>query len=270
MSWHVDREVLSRYQAGTVDRVAAASLEAHVTECQQCRAALDVDSDWLERSWSAIADRVEPSATTGIERILIWVGVPAHLARVITVTPSLRPSWLIAVSLSLAFAGFASLLVQPGSFDLFLALAPLVPVAGVAVAYGRLADPAHEMSATTPIDPLRLLLLRVAAVTGFTFVLTLMVDLIFAASRVTGLWILPSLSLTLVTLALGTRLTMWVAAGISAGAWVTLLVGFLVRPDGNAGPLFEFGAQLGFMGVAVLAAIVFAREMDVYRRGEHR
>lgn len=270
MSWHVDRDVLSRYQAGTVDRVAAASLEAHVTECQQCRAELDVDSEWLERSWAAIADRVEPSATTGIERVLVWVGVPAHLARVITVTPSLRPSWLIAVSLSLAFAGFASLMVQPGSFDLFLALAPLVPVAGVAVAYGRLADPAHEMLATTPIDPLRLLLLRVAAVTGFAFVLSLVVDLVFDASRATGLWILPSLALTLVTLALGTRLTMWAAAAVSAGAWVTLLAGFQGRPDGSADPLFEFGAQLVFIGVAVVAAIVFVQERDVYRRGEDR
>jgi hypothetical protein len=42
--------------------------------------------------------------------------------------------------------------------------APLVPLVGVAVAYGPEADPAHELTATAPYSGLRLVLLRTAAV----------------------------------------------------------------------------------------------------------
>lgn len=60
MNWHVDQDALHRDQKGAVDRVAAASLEAHVAACAECRAALMVDDDWLEQSWAGIVDRVEP------------------------------------------------------------------------------------------------------------------------------------------------------------------------------------------------------------------
>lgn len=268
MSWHVDQDVLQRYQVGTIDRVAAASLEAHVTSCGECRSNLTVDSDWIDASWRGIADRVQPADSTLVERVLRLVGVPQHLARVVSITPSLRPSWLIAVTLTLVFAGAASQVALPGSFDLFLAVAPLVPVAGVAVAYGRVGDPAHEITAATPIDPLRLLLLRAAAVTGFTFVLSLLLDVVFSSARGTGLWVLPALALTLTTLALGAHLTMWVGGAISAGAWISLLALFRLRPERSLDVVFGANAQLLFVVGALLAALVLLRDRDAYRRGE--
>lgn len=270
MSWHIDHEVLHRYQTGAVDRVTAASLEAHVTECADCRGGLMVDTDWLERSWVAIADRVEPAEPTVVERALTWVGVPSPLARVMSVTPSLRPSWLIAVTFTLVFASFASYLAYPESFDLFLAVAPLVPVAGVAVAYGRVGDPAHEMTAATPIDPLRVLLLRAAAVTGFAFFLSLVLDVAMSSPQGTGLWILPALALTLATLALGIHLEMWKAAAVSTGGWGTLLTVFFAQADVGLAPVFGVEAQLVFVAVAVAAAMVFVQGIDVYRRGDDR
>lgn len=267
MSWHVDRDVLHRYQTRRVERVTAASVEAHVTGCSECRSDLKVDDDWLNRSWVTIADRVEPAEPSVVERVLIMVGVPTHLSRVISVTPSLRPSWLIAVTLTLIFASVASWAAQPGSFDLFLAVAPLVPVAGVALAYGRAGDPAHEMTAATPIDPLRLLMLRAAAVTGFALVVSLSLDIVSSPVRGTGLWVLPALALTLATLALGTQVTMWVAGAVSTGAWLAVLTVFLARPGGRLAPLFSAEAQMMFVVVAVVAALMFARESDSYRRG---
>jgi len=268
MTWHVDQDVLQRYQIGTLDRVAAASFEAHVTSCRECRSMFAVDSDWLDASWRRIADRVQPSEATVVERVLRWVGVPQHLARVVSVTPSLRPSWLIGVTLTLVFAGVASQVALPGSIDLFLAVAPLVPVAGVAVAYGRAGDPAHEITIATPIDPLRLLLLRAAAVTAFALVLSLILDVVFSSTPGTGLWVLPALALTLVTLALGTHLTMWVAGAVSAGAWVFLLTLFRVRPEGSLDVVFGTSSQVVFALAALLAAIVFLHDRDAYRRGE--
>ena len=267
MSWHVETETLSRYQGGDVDRVTAASVEAHVTACAECRSGLLVDSDWLARSWAGIAEHVEPGERSVVERVLTWVGVPPHLARVVAVTPSLRPSWLIAVTLTLVFASLASRLVQPGSFDLFVVLAPLIPVAGVAVAYGRLGDPAHDITVATPTDHLRLLLLRVAAVTGFAVVLSLVLDLGVPSTRATGIWILPALAMTLVTLALGTRFTMWMAASTSAVVWIGLLSVFLARPEERLPAMFGVQAQIMFFVVAVIAALLFAHGRDEYRRG---
>lgn len=270
MSWHVDQDLLWRYQTGALERVSAASLEAHVTGCADCRADLVVDSNWLQQSWTGVADRVEPAAPTVVERVLGWLGVPSHLARVMSVTPSLRPSWLLAVTLTLIFAAVASRMGPPGSFDLFLALAPLVPVAGVAVAYGRVGDPAHEMTTATPIDSLRLLLLRTAAVTGFALVVSLILDVALSSGRGTGLWILPTLALTFTTLALGTRLTMWLAAAVSTGAWVGLITLVLARPQGMLTPVFDARAQVMFVVVAAVAALVFVHERDGFRRGEER
>lgn len=269
MSWHVDHEVLHEYQTGTIDRVTAVSIEAHVTECADCRRALLVDEDWMERSWTGIADRVEPGSATLVERVLTWVGVPAHLARVMSVTPSLRPSWLIAVALTLAFAAVASrVAVQPGSVDLFLVLAPLIPVAGVAVAYGRLGDPAHEMTTAAPIDPFRLMLLRAAAVTGFAFFVSLTLDVVIGSGRGTGLWILPALALTLSTLALGAYLAMWVAATTSTSVWLALVGMFLFQADDRVMAVFGMGAQIAFMLVALVGTLILVQRRDVYRRGE--
>lgn len=269
MSWHVDHEVLHEYQTGTVDRVTAVSIEAHVTECADCRRVLLVDEDWLEQSWAGIADRVEPGSATLVELALTWVGMPAHLARVVSVTPSLRPSWLIAVALTLAFAAVASrVAVQPGSVDPFLVLAPLIPVAGVAVAYGRLGDPAYEMTTATPIDPFRLMLLRAAAVTGFAFVVSLILDLVMGSGRETGLWILPALALTLSTLALGGYFAMWVAAAASASVWLALVGIFLAQADDRVMAVFGMEAQLVFILVAFVGTWILVQRRDVYRRGE--
>ena len=46
----------------------------------------------------------------------------------------------------------------------FLALAPLLPMVGVALAYGPTADPAYEIAAATPYSGVRLLALRTAFV----------------------------------------------------------------------------------------------------------
>ena len=267
MSWHVDQDVLDRYQTGTADRVSAASIEAHVTSCAQCRSNVTVDPDWLDKSWRRIVDRVQPSEPTLVERVLCWVGVPQHLARMVSATPSLRPSWLIAVTLTLVFAGAASQMALPGSFNLFLALAPLAPVAGVAAAYGRLGDPAHEITAATPIDPLRLLLVRTGAVTGFAFVLSLVIDVAFSSGPRPASWVLPALALTLTALALGAHMRMWVAGATTAGAWIVLLTLFSTRPSRGWEAVFGTDSQMLFLAVALLAALVFVRDRDAYRRG---
>ncbi|MGC2239457.1 MAG: zf-HC2 domain-containing protein, partial [Acidimicrobiia bacterium] len=175
MSWHVDVETLTRYQAGSIDRVAATSVEAHVTDCAECRSSVVVEDQWLDRSWTRIADRVEPSRPALVERLLTRAGVPTHWARLAAASPTLRVSFIIAVALVIGFAAVASgSTPDGGSYRVFLAIAPVVPVMGVAFAYGRLVDPAFELTMSAPIDSLRLLLLRASIV--------LLVSILFGAA----------------------------------------------------------------------------------------
>ncbi len=272
MSWHIEGEIINRYSTGTIGRVSAASVEAHLATCVDCRSLVTVSQGWLEQSWAGVADIVEAPKVTAVERVLSFIGVPKHLARLMSVTPSLRPSWVLAVAVSLLFAGLASrLAVERNGFDLFLTLAPLVPVAGVAVAYGQLADPAYEITVSSPVDPLRLLLLRSTAVTVIATTFSLIVDMGIRSDLRIGLWLLPALALTLVTLALGTRLTMWVAASVVTTGWVGLVVSVsLGTAASTTMVLFTPFSQLSYLLALMAGAWVLAHNHDNYRQGASR
>ena len=261
MSWHVDELAVRRYQGGEADRVASASLETHLTECEQCRGLLTVDEDWLERSWITVADRVEPGKPGVVERSLTKFGVPSHLARVVAVSPALRISFLLAVALVMGFAALASTANSTGeTYRIFLAVAPLLPVAGVAFAYGRLVDPAHEFIMVAPIDSFRLLMLRAATVLTVAIVLGLVVWPIVPAPRSVGIsaWLLPALALTLITLVLASRLEVWIAAAMVGGGWVAAM---LLATSWEV-EAFGADAQSLYAAVTLLAAggVLFRRD----------
>ncbi|MGH8871168.1 MAG: zf-HC2 domain-containing protein [Acidimicrobiia bacterium] len=266
MSWHVDEMAVRRYQAGAADRVTSASLEAHLTECAECREFLTVDPHGLQRSWSGVAGRVLPGPPSWVERGLTRLGVPSHIARLLAITPSLRISWLLAVAGVLLFSAAASR-AGSQSWDLFLMIAPLIPVAGVAVAYGQIVDPSHEMTVSAPFDPVRLLLLRSVAVTSSAVVLSLGVDLATDSPAATGVWLLPALALTAMTLALGTHVTLWMAASASAVTWVGFLLVVAVQTHGRQEAAFAPVFQVMFSLTAAAAGWVLARRIDRYRRG---
>src|SRR5206468_10612326 len=111
----------------------AYSLEAHLLACAECRMLLSplTDRNAIERMWMDIEEAVDAPRPGPVERVLLRLGLPDHVARLLAATPPLRLSWLGAVAVALVFAllaahgGHAGLVV-------FLAMAPLVPVAGVA------------------------------------------------------------------------------------------------------------------------------------------
>ena len=109
MSWHIDAAVMDRYQAGQVDRVTAASLEAHVNGCGQCRDLVEVEPGSLDRTWEAIAARVAEGRRSLIERGLTRLGLPDHVARLVTVSPALRLSFLLGVAIVTMFAASAAM-----------------------------------------------------------------------------------------------------------------------------------------------------------------
>ena len=94
-----------------------------------------------------------------VEGLLTRLGVPPHVARLLGVTPSLTLSWLGAVAIALAVAVAGAYQGERG-LALFLCVAALAPVAGVAATFARGIDPTHELGLAAPMSSVRLLLLR--------------------------------------------------------------------------------------------------------------
>lgn len=261
MTWHADPEVLDRYAAGRLQDARAFSVESHLLTCPACRARIadHVDPGPLERVWEAVVDRIEAPTPGPVERLLVRLGVREHLARLLAATPSLRLSWLAAVA---AVLGFAVIAARSGPETWrawsFLVLAPLVPVAGVAAAYGPGLDPAYEVGVAAPLRGFRLLLLRSVAVLATSLPLTALVALALPGLDWTaGAWLLPALGLTLTTLAASTMVGHLLAAGAVTWSWLALVATVARLAEGRP-VLFGPEGQAGFLALAALAVAVLA------------
>jgi predicted anti-sigma-YlaC factor YlaD len=250
VTWHADPTTLARYAGGAADAVTAASVEAHLTGCAECRAALApyADPARTDATWHAVVGALDAPRPTLAERALRAAGVREDRARLLAATPSLRTSWLLSVLVVMTFAVLAG---QAGGGDVFfLLVAPLVPVAGVAAAFGPGVDAAYELAVAAPYGGVRLLLLRTVAVLAFS--LAVLGAAGVAVPGLTGAeWLLPALGLSAATLALSTRATPAVAAGAVAFCWI----GYALLPgwDPAGGRAQAACALLLVLGVAVLA-----------------
>ncbi|HET6860272.1 MAG TPA: zf-HC2 domain-containing protein [Streptomyces sp.] len=256
-AWHVDDPLAARYAAGKVPETDAWSLEKHLEACGECAArvsaavragaagpvlaevrgavlaaaagapvgAAAVSAAVMgrgSRGWPRVADgrrvggRVAPRwpvrAVGGRVGRVLWAAGPA-----------LRGAWLVAVVLVGAGAiGLAYGAGFDGARSLLLVLAPMVPVAGVALSYGRHADPMYELGASTPSGGLRLVLTRTAAVLAVSLpLLTAAGASLPPATGTPGAaaWLLPGLALTLAVLTLGSYVGCRIASGVVGALW---------------------------------------------------
>jgi hypothetical protein len=265
MSWHIDEATLTRYVSGRASAALAASAEAHLTACSDCRARLApaVSVDRLAAIWHEVEDRVEVGSLSFFERFLLHVGVREDTARLLAATPSLRSSWLASLSVAIAFAVFAADTSPRGLF-LFLTLAPMLPVAGVAAAYGREADPAYELAVASPFSLLRLLLVRSVAVVGSTIALTgigglLLADVGWSAAS----WLLPALALSVTILALSSRMApVWAGAGVLT-SWLAVVF-LTTQLTGDRLAVFGHAGQLAALGLIAAAGLALARQRSTF------
>jgi hypothetical protein len=265
MSWHVETEMLASYALGTIDEVSGFSVEAHLLSCPVCRERVTalVDRGRLDQVWGEIEELVDAPSRGPVERLLLRLGVSDHLARLLAATPSLTLSWLAAVALALAFAVVAAHESERGLL-VFLALAPLLPLAGVAAAYGPGLDPTYEIGLASPLRSFRLLLIRATAVLGTTTLLAAIASLALPQLdwRVAA-WLLPALGLTTLSLALATYVSPLWASGALAFLWIALVTLTATAGDDR---FAAFGppVQLAFLAVSLGAAVVLARRRDAF------
>lgn len=269
--WHLDDATLARYGGGLTTAAVAASAEAHLTVCAPCRARLapSLAQDRLDTIWEQVQCRVDGTSRSLPERALVRLGVSDSSARLLAATPSLTTAWLSAISAAVAFSVAAASSATWGLW-FFLTVAPMLPVAGVAAAYGRDADPAHELAVASPFSLFRLLLLRALVVIGATMAVTLLGGLLLAGSgwRMAA-WLLPALALSTTTLALSARVRpVWAGAGVLTG-WVGLvLVAYNLEGDRLAA--FDSTGQLLSAAVAILAVLALVRQRAAFAYDSRR
>ncbi|MFY9913275.1 MAG: zf-HC2 domain-containing protein [Nocardioidaceae bacterium] len=272
MSWHLEQHTWEAYAAGRLDPVAEASVEAHVTGCAQCRDAArsTVTPAQTRAVWDAVRTSIAEPVLPAPLRLLRRLGTPTHDLVVVSAADSLLVSWAAAVGLALLSACLVGLAgLSPSDQDAaFLALAPLVPVLAVVMAYDAL-DPLREVCLATPYSKLRLALLRATATLAVAIPATLAVGLLVPGMHdLAFVWLLPSLGLTTGALALLTWVAAPAAGAIVAVSWAGLVI--VLKSGWNVLVLTSAPAQLACIGLAVLwVALLLMRTSTLRLQGGH-
>lgn len=266
IAWHADDGLLRRYAAGDpLDAGSAASVEAHLIGCGGCRARLaGLGPDpVLERAWTSVVAGVATPRPSPAVRMLRRIGVSEADAVLLRAARSLDGAWTLATLVVIAFAALAAIDGGDRGAGLYLLLAPLVPVAGVVVAFTSV-DPLDEITAAAPYSAARLALLRTAAVCATSIPLVVAAGLaVPPIGWLAFAWLVPALALTLLTLAAMTWLSP-AASGVGAAAlWVAAVgVAWLASdPDAVVAPRS--------LSVQVVVAVAAAACLSVRLMSRH-
>jgi anti-sigma factor RsiW len=178
--WHASDDLVARYAHGSLPEPDAWSLEKHLEHCGGCAARVSrtvretAAGAALTQVRTAVLNATPAQAPVPVPlaHARLWssrIALPATGPRLVRVLwaagPAVRGAWPAAV---LLVAVGAVALAYGGGFDgarpLLLAVAPVVPVTGVALSYGAHSDPLHEIGAATASGGLKLMLTRTTAV----------------------------------------------------------------------------------------------------------
>jgi hypothetical protein len=222
--WHLDGALATDYRDGRVSPVLAASVEQHLTGCPSCRVLVPSDTARLDRIWGEVLEVVEAPEVTWLERTLAALGVSGATARLVAATPALRGACLTALSVVVVLALVAGQLSERAT-TAFVALAPVLPLVGVALAFGPRTDPMSEMAAASPYSLVRLLAVRTAFVVATALApAALVAQLLPGGTWLTAGWLLPALAMCTAVLAAARRLEPALTAAALSAAWAALTV----------------------------------------------
>jgi hypothetical protein len=236
MSAHVLPTDLRAWVFGEADGVVSMSVEQHVMHCPECQrdvadALTEPPAPGVTQTtsagappdlalvWRGVRDTLEVPRVSFLERLLSRLGLPPADAMLVAAAPALRGSWICAVALAVAFAVGGAVSARTGSSGVFLVLAPLVPVVGVAVAFGPEAGPALEQESSAPYPLVRLVILRTGAVLLAAHPVVVVGQLLFP-QHVAWLWLLPALGFTATVLGLSSWFGPWRPAVAVSVMWV--------------------------------------------------
>jgi hypothetical protein len=263
---HVPSGLLERYVAGGAGLGADTvwAVEVHLEGCGGCRDRLREVVARRSPATTLLLERVREGLDAAVARSprmparrrwlpgrTLWLAAPALLPRLgMTVLVVLA-----AVGLDLADAATDR---YP---SLVLLLAPVAPLLGVAAAWSRGLDPAHELVVASARAGLELVLRRTAAV------LAVVIPALGVAGWLVGAsparWLLPSLAFTVGALALGEVVGLHRAATGLALGWAAVVAGpslLAARP-----PVLLAAASLpGWAAVTAAVAVVVVVRRRAY------
>ncbi|MCT7354413.1 zf-HC2 domain-containing protein [Streptomyces sp. 15-116A] len=265
--------------AADVPESASVTAPAPVTARASVAASVPVGAP---ASLTASASASAPASVRSPAPVSVWRSLRSAPVRALwAMGPAVRGAWLPAVLLvavgavALAHAGGL-----PDARPWLLALAPVVPVAGVALSYGPHADPMHEIVASTPSAGLRLVLMRTATVLAVSLPLLTLAGVMLPSSDApnAAAWLLPGLALTLASLALACCLGLRTATLVTGGGWLSVVFGPLLAAPGErltaqlserlTDVLAGAPAQGAWAAAATLCAAVLAVHRPSFRRLE--
>lgn len=227
-----------------------------------------VDPNRIDANWRAIRIELDAPRPTRLERLLRLVRLPVPAVRMVAATPALRRSWYLSI-VAVVLVGLS--IADPtddASLLALLIMAPLLPVLGVALAYGSAADPSHEIQLATPTHGLRLVATRAAVVLVVSMAIVVVLSLLSEAARPqAAVWLLPAVAVTTASLAAMTVRPPRQATMIVALAWLVIV---LVVRAAATNPLAAFApaGQVVAVAVAAAAAIVTYVRRDRFERLE--
>ncbi len=260
--WHLDDDLLDTYAEGRpLSAALTASVEAHLERCATCQSRLvpAADPARLDAVWAEVEDALDAPRAGLLERLLLRAGVASDTARLLAITPSLQASWLTGTAVVLTLALLVAHSGERG-LALFLALAPVLPVAGLAMAFGPRTDPLHEVAVAAPYSSFRLLLVRSAAVLTATAVLAVPATfLVPSTPLVAAAWLLPALALSVTSLALAARVDPVVSSAGLSGTWLVLALSGLA-PDRDPLVVATVVPQLLCLVLLVVSGAVLLRQ----------
>ncbi len=266
---HIDEQLLIGYCELSVTAASAAAVEAHLMSCASCRArfadmaSLADDGPINQQAvWDGVLELVDRPTRSVTERLLGVMRVRPDTAKLLATTPALRLAWLAAVVFVAAFAVAAARVEGDGPW-LLLVIAPLLPVAGVATAYGPALDPTYEIGVAAPMSGLRLTLMRTLAVIATTVPLLAVAALVVPGGGwVVFGWVLPSFALVALTLALSTAISPERAGVLVGVGWFVALVVLIDRNGTDEfvarSLIFSSSGQAVVAVVAVIGAAIVA------------
>ncbi|MGW3104929.1 zf-HC2 domain-containing protein [Streptomyces sp. NPDC001100] len=261
MTWHVAEDDVRAYARGELAPPMVWSADTHIAQCAECRALLASVTDpvALDAGWERIDAELDAPKRGLMESLLVRIGVADHTARLLAATPVLRRSWLGAVVALLVMTVLATNAVKTAqSPTLFLGLAPLLPLAGVALSFGPKFDPTYEMTVVAPLHGFRLLMIRTVAVLAAGLGLNLLASLALPGYGLAALgWLLPALALTTTGLALTPRLGPVLAPSLVGGGWVLFLLAAYERHSETLAPFTPAGQGVAATVAALAAGLLY-------------
>ena len=282
---HASEDLLAGYAAGTVESIVVWSVEAHLTGCARCRSALSeyVDSARLARNRSVLLVRAALPEGGRVRSMLCRSGVPDHLLRLLTATPSLRRSWLLSVvgvltvvageaaAVGYGWMGNGGQIGPAGHLNSellvpFLLVAPLLVLAGVAAAFLPVFDPAYPITVAAPFSGFTLLLVRSVSALAAALVPVMVAAFVLPGPG----WlpvalVLPSLALCAFALAAATVVGPRAAAVTAGALWA--VPALMLAAAHVPLVIVQQNAQFACAAVVCVSAVVLLARHDRFELG---